>query len=210
MRHRVDCFLGLRKRASISAGAAGLPRVAVSMKGRSFFPPGSNKNKSGYDIGLVHFAQELLVGSSDALLGRTPKNGGNFVSERGGVGQSSDSNARNRRSSSHCCCALSLDLRNAAHPEEGFAVPTESLEHAETARVNCCRSRSMGRFQRSLPRVPYPGRHPAHLQHRDRPQPRPAFLHPHQTRHRPPPRNQPLIWVLSLLFLLRYAFLAAE
>src|SRR6266705_5525888 len=81
MRHRVDGFLGLRKRASISAGAAGLPRVAVSMKGRSFFPPGSNKNKSGYDIGLVHFAQELLVGSSDALLGRTPKNGGNFVSE---------------------------------------------------------------------------------------------------------------------------------
>ncbi len=46
--------------------------------------------------------------------------------ERGDVGQSSDSNARNRRSSSYCCCAFSLDLRNAAHPEEGFAVPASA------------------------------------------------------------------------------------
>jgi hypothetical protein len=42
------------------------------------------------------------------------------------------------------------------------------------------------------------------------PHSRPPQVHLRQTPHRPPPRNQPSHLVLDVLFILRYAFLAAE
>src|ERR1700674_2590465 len=60
--------------------------------------------------------------------------------------QSSDSNARKRRSSSHCCCALSLDLSNTAQRDEGLSAPRTSCEHPETARV-----KASGAFHKLAP-----------------------------------------------------------
>src|SRR5882762_4615513 len=47
----------------------------------------------------------------------------------------SASNARKRSSSSHCCWALSLDLRKAAHAAVGFSAPGASCEHAGITRL---------------------------------------------------------------------------
>src|SRR5213079_1532308 len=46
-----------------------------------------------------------------------------------------DSNARKRRSSSHCWLAFSLDLRKSAQWVENLSAPSESCEQAETTRV---------------------------------------------------------------------------
>src|SRR5258708_17467719 len=51
------------------------------------------------------------------------------------------SNSQNRRSNSHCCCAFSLDFKNAAQEADGVSPPSTSFEHAAAELVKTSRSR---------------------------------------------------------------------
>ena len=69
--------------------------------------------------------------------------------------------------------------------------------------------REVGRFQRGVSGFPDNGGDTIDIQRRHRLEPRADFFYNDKSRRRPAPRNQPLIWILTALFVLRYAYLAA-
>ena len=69
---------------------------------------------------------------------------------------------------------------------------------------------TLGRFQRGRSRFSHAGLHASHFQHRNRVEPGHALFHIHKAFYRKYREISALIWVLSVLFILRYAFLSGE